>query len=152
MLSKVLRMQQEKEETKLSTLQGEVVELQKYLEKKEVEITSLKEKVNKVEKKNEKATKVHNTDITKMKKQDESIRELQTNLEAAKENIATKDMENQKLLETLRQLRDSSFAIASRCCDILKKIFSSTSATSRAALYTTGDTEGALGRIEKELG
>jgi hypothetical protein len=48
-----------------------------------------------------------------MKKQDKSIIELQTSLEATKENIANKDMENQKLLETLRQLRGNSFVVAS---------------------------------------
>jgi hypothetical protein len=55
-------------------------------------------------------------------------------------------------LENLRQLQDNSFAVASRCCDILKKIFSSTGATSRAASYTSGDTKGASSWIEKELG
>jgi hypothetical protein len=89
---------------------------------------------------------VHSADITKMKKQDESISELQTSLEAAKENIANKDMENQKLLKTLRQLWDNSFAVASWCYDILKKNFSSTGATSRAASHTSGDTEGHLAR------
>jgi uncharacterized coiled-coil protein SlyX len=67
MLSKTLRIQQEKEENELTTLLDEVAEIWKSLEEKEAEITSLKEKVNKVEKKNE-AAKVHNADITKMKK------------------------------------------------------------------------------------
>jgi chromosome segregation ATPase len=131
MLSKALSMQQEKEEKELSTLQDEVVKLWKSLEEKEVEITSLKDKVDKIEKKNEEAAKVHNANISKMKKQDKWIKELQTSLEATKKNIANKDMESQKLLETLRQLWDNSFIAASRCCDILKKNFSSTGATSR---------------------
>ena len=38
----------------------------------------MKEKVEKTEKKNDEATKMHNVDISKMKKQDESIKELQT--------------------------------------------------------------------------
>jgi hypothetical protein len=61
-------------------------------------------------------------------------------------------MENKKLLENLRQLQDNFFLVASWGCDILKNIFSSTSTTSRATSYTSGDTEGALGRIDKELG
>jgi peptidoglycan hydrolase CwlO-like protein len=93
MLSKALRMQQEKEEKGLSTLQDEVVELQKSLEEKDAKITSLKEKAKKAEKKNDEATKIHNADISKIKKQDESIKELQANLEAAKRNIANKDIE-----------------------------------------------------------
>jgi peptidoglycan hydrolase CwlO-like protein len=79
-------MQQEKEEKEISTLQDKVAGLQKFLEEKEAEITSLKEKVDKVEKKNDEATKMHNADTLKMKKQDESIKELQTNLEAAKKH------------------------------------------------------------------
>ena len=122
MLSKALKMQQEKEEKELSTLQDKVAGLRKPLEEKEAEITSLKEKVDKVEKKNYEATKMHNANIMKMKKQDDSIKDLQMSLEAEKENIANKDVENQRLLENLRQLRDNSF---------VKKIISSTSATSR---------------------
>jgi hypothetical protein len=87
---------------------------------------------------------MHNADMTKMKKQDESISELRYSLEAKKQNITKKDMENQELLETLWQLRDNSFVVASQCCDTLKKIFSSNGTTSRAASYTSGDTEGAL--------
>jgi hypothetical protein len=37
---------------------------------------------------------MHNVDMTKMKRQDESISELRSSLEAAKENITNKDMEN----------------------------------------------------------
>jgi uncharacterized coiled-coil DUF342 family protein len=102
MLSKALRMQQEKEEKELSTLQEKVTGLRKSLEEKEAEITSLKEKVDKVKKKSHEATKTHNANIMKMKRQDESIKELQTSLEAAKKNIANKDVENQILLENLR--------------------------------------------------
>ena len=68
MLSKTLRIQQEKEENELTTLLDEVAEIWKSLEEKEAEITSLKEKVNKVENNNEEAAKVHSADITKMKK------------------------------------------------------------------------------------
>ena len=87
---------------------------------------SLKEKAEKAKKNNDEATKIHNADISKIKKPDESIKELQANLEAAKRNIANKDIEK-KLLEILRQLRENSFVVASLCCDILKKNFSSTS-------------------------
>jgi hypothetical protein len=91
-----------------------------------------------------KVTKVHNANIVKMKKQDELIRELQTSLKATKKNIANKDVENQRLLENLGQLSDNYFVVASRCCDVLKKTFSSTGAMSRATSYTSGDTKGAL--------
>jgi predicted nucleic acid-binding Zn-ribbon protein len=94
MLSKSLRIQQDKEEKELATIQDEVAELRKSLEEKVAEITSLKEKVNKVEKKKEEVVEVHNTDIVKMKKQDDSISELRASLKATKENIANKDMEN----------------------------------------------------------
>jgi predicted nucleic acid-binding Zn-ribbon protein len=66
MLSKALRMQQEKEEKKLTTLQDEVLELHKSLEKKEAEITSLKEKVNKIKKEKGEVVKMPNADMTKM--------------------------------------------------------------------------------------
>jgi hypothetical protein len=55
-------------------------------------------------------------------------------------------------METLEQLRGNLFAIASRCYDSLKKIFSSVGATSRATLHINGDNEGVIGWIEKELG
>lgn len=42
----------------------------------------------------------------KMNEQDDSINELHTSLEIAKEDIIGKGKENQKLLETLSQLRD----------------------------------------------
>lgn len=86
-----------------------------------------------------------------MKEQDNSMNELHFILEAAKENIVGKDKENKELLETLSQLRDNCFAIASLCCDIVKKIFSLVGTTSRVSSYADGDTEGALVWIEKEL-
>lgn len=88
MLSTALRMKQDKEEKKLLTLQDEVAKLQKTLEEKDAEIKSLKEKVEKAEKKNAEAVKIHNVDISKMKKQYELIKELQTNLETIKKSIA----------------------------------------------------------------
>jgi hypothetical protein len=39
-----------------------------------------------------------------------------------------------------------------RYCDILRKIFFSTGAISRATTYTSGDTKGALNWMEKEPG
>jgi GH25 family lysozyme M1 (1,4-beta-N-acetylmuramidase) len=45
---------------------------------------SLKEKAEKVEKENDEVTEIHNVDISKIQKQDESIKELQANLEASK--------------------------------------------------------------------
>lgn len=50
MLSKALRLQQEKKEIELSTLQDEVEKLWSSIEEKEVEITSLKEMVAEAEK------------------------------------------------------------------------------------------------------
>lgn len=84
MLSKALRMQQEKEEKELSALQDEVAELRKSLEEKYAKIAFLKEKVEKAEKQNDGATKTHNADISKTKNQDEFIKELEANLEATK--------------------------------------------------------------------
>lgn len=60
--------------------------------------------------------------------------------------------DNQKLLDTSGQLRDRCFEIASRCCDSLKKFFSSVGATSRPSSYDSGDTGEALSWAEKELG
>jgi chromosome segregation ATPase len=114
MLSKALRVQQEKEDMELSTLQDEVEKLRSSLEEKEVEVKSLKEKVAEAE-------RIHSADVTKAKEQDNLINELRANLDATKEDIASKDGENQKLLATLNQLRDKCFAIASRCCDNMKK-------------------------------
>lgn len=152
MLSKALRMQQEKEEDELSKLQDEVARLRNSLKEKETEVTFLKEKLAEAKKEKEEAEKIHNNDVMKMKEQDNSIKEHHTNLETAEENVAGKDKENQKLLETLNNLRDNYFDIASRCCDTMKKIFSLADATSRASSYASGDTDGALAWIEKELG
>lgn len=62
------------------------------------------------------------------------------------------DEENAELLESLRRLRDHCFGIASRCCDYLKKIFSSVGATSGGRSYASEDVGGALTWAEKELG
>jgi peptidoglycan hydrolase CwlO-like protein len=67
MLSKPLRIQLEKEEKELTTLQDEVAMLQKSLEEKEAEIASLIEKVNTFEKENEEAVMMCNSDMIKMK-------------------------------------------------------------------------------------
>ena len=64
MLSKVLRMHQEKE---LSALQDEAAKPHKSLEEKDVQ-TLLKEKVEKTEKENDEARKIHNADVSKLKK------------------------------------------------------------------------------------
>ena len=48
-------------------------------------------------------------------------------------------------------LRGNFLDLASRCYDIMKKIFSSIGVTSRANSFASGDTEGALGWLEKEL-
>ena len=125
-------------------IQDEVEKLWKSLEEKDAKVTSLKEKMAKAEKENEEAIKMSNADMTRIKEQDKSTKELHTSLKAANDNITSKDIENQKIVETLEQLRGNSFAIASRCCDALKKIFSLVGATSRATLHTSGDTERAL--------
>lgn len=49
-------------------------------------------------------------------------------------------------------LQDHCFGAASRCCDYLKKIFSSTGATSGGISYASGDVGGALSWAKKELG
>lgn len=54
MLSKALRIQQEKEEDELSKLHDNVEKLQNSLEEKEIEVISLKEKLTKDERKKEK--------------------------------------------------------------------------------------------------
>lgn len=102
MLNKALRMQQEKEEKECSTLQDEVAELRKTLEEKDAKMASLKEKAEKAEKEIDEARKIHNGDVSKLKKQDKLIKELQANLEAENRGNADKDMENQKLLEILK--------------------------------------------------
>jgi oligoribonuclease (3'-5' exoribonuclease) len=101
----------------------------KNLEDKEDEVIFLKEKVAKVEKEKEEAVKVHDADMTKMKEQNKSISELHTSIEAVRESITSKDRENQKILETLELLGDSSFTFASLCYNALKKIFSFVGAT-----------------------
>jgi hypothetical protein len=100
----------------------------------------------------EQVEKIHGDDVMKMKEQGDSINELHTSLEAAKEIIAGKDKENKKLSETLSQHRDDCFEVLSRTCDSLKKIFSSAGVTSSASLYASGDTRCAIAWIEKELG
>jgi hypothetical protein len=85
-----------------------------------------------------------------VKEQENSINELRARLEATKENIVGKT-EKKKLLETLSELRDNYYVVASQCCDIMKKIFSSVGATSRVSSYTSGDIEGALAWIEKRI-
>ena len=62
MLSKALRIQQEKEEKELMTLQDEVEKLRKSLEEKDIEAISFKEKMAKVEKEKEEAAMMHNVD------------------------------------------------------------------------------------------
>lgn len=65
----------------------------------------------KVEKEKEEAVKVHNVDMTRIKEQDKSIIKLHTNLKTAKDSITSKDIENQRMLETLEQLRGNSFVL-----------------------------------------
>jgi hypothetical protein len=71
-----------------------------------------------------------------MKEQGDAIIELRTNLEKEKEN-------NQKMLETLGQLRVQCFSVASLCCNSMKKIFSFIGAASMANSYASKDTVGA---------
>lgn len=85
-LSKALRIQQEKEEVEISNLQYKVETLRKSLEEKETEVISLKEKTTEVKREKEEAVKVHNVDMTKMREQDKLINELHSILEATKEN------------------------------------------------------------------
>jgi hypothetical protein len=72
--------------------------------------------------------------LIKIKKQDETIGELHKNLGKTKEEINAKGKENMKLLDSLGQLRDHCFRVASRCCKHLKNIFSSAGATSGGKL------------------
>lgn len=76
MVSKALRIQQEKEEYELSKLQDKVQKLQKSLEEKETKVISLNEKVAEAKREKEEAVKVRNVDMTKMKEQNKSINEL----------------------------------------------------------------------------
>jgi Rad3-related DNA helicase len=146
MVSKALKIQHEKEddehETNMSKLQDEVAKLQNSLEEKESEITSLKENLAETKKEKEQAEKTHNDGMVKMKEQYDSMNDLRTSLEKEKENILAKDKENQ----------NCCFEITLKCCDSLKRIFSSIGTTSRNSSYASGDTEGALTWAEKELG
>jgi predicted RNase H-like nuclease (RuvC/YqgF family) len=72
-------------------IQDEVEKLWKSLEEKDAKVTSLKEKMAKAEKENEEAIKMSNADMTRIKEHDKLIKELRTSLEAAKENITSKD-------------------------------------------------------------
>jgi hypothetical protein len=74
-------------------------------------------------KENEKAEETHKADMAKMKEQGDSIDEIHANIEKSKENIIAEDEENGKLLESLVQLRDHCFGIASLCRVSLKKDF-----------------------------
>jgi predicted RNase H-like nuclease (RuvC/YqgF family) len=112
-LSKALRIHQEKEKKTLTTLQDEVAELHKTLEDKETEAISLREKMPEVKKIKEEVVKMHNADMKKIKEHDKLIKELHTSLEATKDNTTSKDRENQRIMETLEQLQGNSFAIAS---------------------------------------
>lgn len=94
MVSKTLKIQQEKEEYELSKLQDKVEKIQKSLEEKETKVISLKEKVAEAKREKEEAVKVRNVDMTKMKEQNKSINELWTSLEATEENVTSKDKEN----------------------------------------------------------
>jgi chromosome segregation ATPase len=114
------------------------------LQEKKSEIASLKENLAK-------ANEVKRQAATKIKEQENSIEELRTDLEVAERNIVSKVEENQKLLETLNHLHGNCFNLSWWCCDTMKKIFSKVSATSRASSFANGDTEGALGWVEKEL-
>jgi predicted nucleic acid-binding Zn-ribbon protein len=76
MVSKTLKIQQEKEEYELSKLQDKVEKIQKSLEEKETKVISLKEKVAEAKREKEEAVKVRNVDMTKMKEQNKSINEL----------------------------------------------------------------------------
>jgi predicted RNase H-like nuclease (RuvC/YqgF family) len=89
MLSKALKIQQYKDdedhETNMSKLHDKVTKLCNSLEEEETEIISLKKNLAKAKEK-EQAEKVHNDDMVKMKKQDDSINELRTSLEKEKKD------------------------------------------------------------------
>jgi predicted RNase H-like nuclease (RuvC/YqgF family) len=80
MLSKALKIQQDKED-------DEVARLQNSLEEKENEITSLKSQLAKAKEETKQAENVHNDDMVKMKEQDDAINELRTNFETKKKII-----------------------------------------------------------------
>jgi chromosome segregation ATPase len=122
------------------------------LREKDEEIASLKEKIAEADKAKRRAEILHKDDVTKIEEQENSIKKLHTSLEATKRNIADKVTENQKILGTLDQLWCNCFAIASRCCETMKKIISLVGATSRAGSFANGDTKGALDWMKNELG
>lgn len=80
MLSKALKIQQDKED-------DEVARLRNSLEEKENEITSFKSQLTKAKEEMKQAEKVHNDDMVKMKEQGDAINELHTNFERKKEII-----------------------------------------------------------------
>lgn len=90
---------------------------------KDTEIASLKKALAEAKKENEKPEETQNVDMVKIKEQCDSIDELRTIFEKAKENVAPNEDENGKLLELLSQLRDHCFGVASRCCASLKILF-----------------------------
>jgi hypothetical protein len=110
------------------------------LQEKEGEVASLKE-----------ADEMKRQATTKIKEHEHLIEELCTSLKEAERNDASKVEENKKLLEILNQCLGNCFDLACWCCDTIKKIFSSVSATSRASSFVNGNIEGALDWIKKEL-
>lgn len=91
--------------------------------------------------------------MLKIKEHSETISELGKDLEKGEEEVNFKGEDNIKLLESIKDLRDHYFGIASWCCDRLKKVFSSAGGTSRESSYTTRDVSKALVWMEelKEL-
>jgi hypothetical protein len=57
-----------------------------------------------VEKKKEEVVKMCNSNMTRIKEQNKSIKELRTSLKAAKDNTTSKDKENKRIMETLNSL------------------------------------------------
>jgi hypothetical protein len=57
-----------------------------------------------VEKKKEEVVKMCNSNMTRIKEQNKSIKELRTSLKAAKDNTTSKDRENKRIMETLNSL------------------------------------------------
>jgi hypothetical protein len=80
---------------------------------------------------------------------DNEISQLRLQAEGLKKNVKRKEEENTNLVNSLRELWENCFSIASRCCVRLRELFFSIGTTLGETSYAARDVAGALQWIEE---
>jgi hypothetical protein len=145
LLSKALRMQQDLEDKKneiiIEGLENKIKEYEASLEKKDFLLQAMEGSLAEAQAEN---TRLNGELLQKLESFEQERKDLQTKYEA-------ETVENTKLQQSLKELRNMCFSFDSRCIQWLKKVFNSVGASAAKFIPSAKNISSTFEHIEGEV-